>query len=174
MANAAAWLSTFLEKALVRRSEPSHLVRYRHGHWVPQTSRRRLQKAQAELTHMARVTLMGELTASIAHEVSQPLAAIVTNGDACLHWLSGAEPSLEKARAALEQILAEGHRAGNVIQKSRSFTDKRPPVQRSTLDLRELIDDVVTLMRDEVARRAVSLQTQVAANIPLPLITGRR
>jgi PAS domain S-box-containing protein len=131
-----------------------------------------LQTAQAELAYMARVTAMGELAASIAHEVNQPLTAVITHGNACLHFLNTAEPNLNKVRATVTQMVNEGHRAGAVIREIRSFMTKTPPLQRSTLDLNQVIEEVVSLTRHEIDRQAVSLRTELAGD--LLLLTGNR
>ena len=86
-----------------------------------------LQAAQSELAHVTRVTSMGELMASIAHEVNQPLAAIVTNGNACQRWLAGATPNLEEGRAAVARMISEGNRASGLIKEIRAFVKKSPP-----------------------------------------------
>jgi len=128
-----------------------------------------LQSAQTQLAHMARVTTMGELAASIAHEVNQPLAAIVTNANACLRWLSRAEPDLSEAQTAATRIVKEGNRASAVIERVRSLMKKSPP-HMSTVDMNEMIKEVLTLMRHLVIRDGVSLQTELADN--LAAITG--
>ena len=88
-----------------------------------------LHKAQAELAHVTRVMTMGELTASIAHEVNQPLAAVVTNGNACLRWLAREAPDLEEARECLRRIIRDGHRASDVIARIRALAQKSSPGQ---------------------------------------------
>ncbi len=128
-----------------------------------------LQTAQAQLAHMSRVTTMGELAASIAHEVNQPLAAVVTNGNACLRWLAGAEPNLDEARAAVTRIVKEGTRAGEIIGRIRSLMKKSPP-QMSTLDMNRVIDEVLTLTRHEIRRHGIQLRTELKTD--LPAITG--
>ena len=95
-----------------------------------------LRHTQAALAHLSRVMTMGELTASIAHEVNQPLAAVVTNGNACLRWLARAEPDLEEARAAVERIIRDGHRASEVIRRMRALAQNTEP-QTAWLDLNE-------------------------------------
>ena len=86
-----------------------------------------LHKAQADLAHVTRVMTMGELTASIAHEVNQPLAAVVTNGNACLRWLAREVPDLEEVRECLERIIRDGHRASDVIARLRALVKKSAP-----------------------------------------------
>ena len=87
-------------------------------------SQAHLAEAQAELAHVTRVTALGELAASIAHEISQPVAAVVTNADASLRWLSGVSPDLDEAREAIRRITRDGKRAGNVISRMRSLFKK--------------------------------------------------
>jgi PAS domain S-box-containing protein len=128
-----------------------------------------LQTAQAQLAHMARVSTMGELAASIAHEVNQPLAAVVTNGSACLRWLAGAEPNLDEARAAVTRIVKEGTRAGEIVGRIRSLMKKSPP-HVSTLDMNGVIHEVLTLTSHEIGRHGVQLRTELEAG--LPAITG--
>ena len=91
---------------------------------------------------MARVTTMGEFTASIAHEVNQPLTAVVANANACLRWLAGEEPNLEEAREAVVRIVSEGKRAADVIQRIRSLLKKSAP-EISPLDVNEVIREVL-------------------------------
>jgi two-component system, LuxR family, sensor kinase FixL len=133
------------------------------------TERRRaeeaLQKAQAELAHVTRVTAMGELTSSIAHEVNQPLTAIVTNGNASLRWLAGEPLNLDEARESLERIIKEAHRASEVIARIRTLVKKSVP-QKGRLDIAELIQDVVTLVQGELRRNRVILVAEVGTDIP--------
>jgi C4-dicarboxylate-specific signal transduction histidine kinase len=124
-----------------------------------------LQIAQADLAHVARVTTMGELTASIAHEVNQPLTAVVANGDACLRWLGATEPNLYEARAAATRIVREGTRASEVIGRIRSLMKKSPP-QISVIDMNKLIEEALTLTRHELLRHGVSLHVDLAADLP--------
>ena len=130
------------------------------------TERRRAeesaQTAQSQLAHIARVTTMGELAASIAHEVNQPLAAVVTNGNACLRWLNSPIPDLEEARAAVSRIVREGTRAGEIIGRIRSLIKKSPP-QMSAVDVNEVISDVLTVTRHQIVRQGVSLLTDLRA-----------
>jgi PAS domain S-box-containing protein len=124
-----------------------------------------LQTAQTQLAHMARVITMGELAASIAHEVNQPLAAVVANASACLRWLGGANPNLDEARTTVTRIVKEGTRAGEVIGRIRSLMKKSPP-RMSSLNINELIDEVLVLTRHEIVRHGVSLRTELADGLP--------
>jgi C4-dicarboxylate-specific signal transduction histidine kinase len=124
-----------------------------------------LQEARVELAHVARVATLGELTASIAHEVNQPLAAVVTNANACLRWLAGHAPNLDEARQAIARIIRDGHRASDVIGRVRALVKKSPPRQ-DPLDINEVILEVIALTRSEAQRNRVSLETQLADNVP--------
>jgi PAS domain S-box-containing protein len=128
-----------------------------------------LQKAQAELAHVTRVTALGELTTSIAHEINQPLAALVNNASACVRWLRA--QNQEEARRSAERVIADGHRAGQIIGRIRALAKKAPP-QKDWLDLNHTIGEVIALARSEVQRNRVSLQTQLSND--LPLILGDR
>src|SRR5207302_2534475 len=105
-----------------------------------------LQQAQAELAHVTRVTTLGELTASIAHEINQPLAAIVADANASLNWLATTTPDLDRVREALDGIVKDGHRAADVIHRIRQLMSKNEP-QRARLDVNDVIRDVVPLVR---------------------------
>jgi C4-dicarboxylate-specific signal transduction histidine kinase len=101
-----------------------------------------LREVQTELAHVNRVTTMGQLAASIAHEVSQPIAATVTNADAGLRWLGRQPPQLSEVRQAIDQVIKDGHRTGEVIGRMRALIKKVPP-RRDRLDINEAILDVV-------------------------------
>jgi PAS domain S-box-containing protein len=122
-----------------------------------------LQKAQAELAHVTRVTTMGELTTSIAHEINQPLGALVNNAGACLRWLRA--QNLEEARRSAERVIADGHRAGEIIGRIRALA-KKAPAQKDWLDLNHAIGEVVALARSELQKNRVSLQTQLSNDLP--------
>jgi C4-dicarboxylate-specific signal transduction histidine kinase len=127
-----------------------------------------LRQAQAELAHVTRVTTLGEMTASIAHEINQPLAAVVNNASACLRWLAGQAPNLEEARQSAALIIADGHRAGEIIGRIRALAKKSPP-RKDWLDINETILEVTALARSEVQGNRVSLETQLADDVPLIL-----
>ena len=130
-----------------------------------------LREAQAELAHVNRVTTMGLLAASIAHEITQPIAATVTNADAALRWLGGQRPDLEETRRALAHIIEDGKRAGEIVDRIRGLI-KRAPSRNEGLDINETILDVIALTRSEMQRNGVSLQTRLANG--LPLVQGDR
>jgi PAS domain S-box-containing protein len=124
-----------------------------------------LHQAQAELAHVTRVTTLGELTASIAHEVNQPLAAVVTNGEACLRWLSNQPPNIEEARGAVARIIRDGNRASEVIRRLRALTKKTDP-QKTPLDINDVVHDVVALVQREVLSHRVRLRFDLDADLP--------
>jgi C4-dicarboxylate-specific signal transduction histidine kinase len=124
-----------------------------------------LRTAHSELAHVTRVTAMGELAASIAHEVTQPLTGIVTNGNACLHWLAAAPPNIEKARTTVKRIIRDSDRASEVIRDIRSLVKKAPPHQEP-VDLNDLISRMLTLANNEMTRNQVQAQTELAADLP--------
>ncbi len=134
-------------------------------------SERRYREVQMELAHANRVATMGQLTASIAHEVNQPIAATVTNAQAALRWLDSRPPDLEETRLALSRILNSGIRAGNVLDRIRALIQK-VPARTDRFDINDTILDVVVLTRSELSSNRVSLQTQFAQG--LPLVQGDR
>jgi PAS domain S-box-containing protein len=124
-----------------------------------------LRQAQAQLAHLARVMTMGELTTSIAHEINQPLAALAANSSAALSWLDQEPPRLDEVRACLQRMLSDSHRAGDVITRIRSLIKKSPPIKTS-LDLNEAIQEVLSLIAPEARRHAVLVQAELADNLP--------
>ncbi len=124
-----------------------------------------LHRAQAELAHVTRLTTLGQLAASIAHEVNQPLAAIVADANASLNWLAAAEPELERVRETLAAIATDGHRAADVIQRIRQLATKTEP-RKARLDVDEVVRDVVALVRAEVARYEITLALDSAPSLP--------
>jgi PAS domain S-box-containing protein len=120
-----------------------------------------LRLMQTQLAHLARLTTMGELAASIAHEINQPLAAVVTNGRACLRWMALDEPNLDEARAAISAVVNQGMRASEIIDRIRSLLKKSPP-QMTLLDINKLIREVLALINHEVQRNGVSLHADLA------------
>jgi two-component system sensor kinase FixL len=136
-----------------------------------QRAQEALQQAQADLAHVTRVTTLGELAASIAHEVNQPLAAVVTNGEAGLRWLARDEPDLGEARSALNRIVADAKRAGQVIVRIRSLA-RKAPTQMVAVHLGEAIDDVIPLVQRELMRHRVRLTLDLDEGLP-PVVADR-
>jgi PAS domain S-box-containing protein len=130
-----------------------------------------LAQARTELAHVTRVTTMGELAASIAHELNQPLAAIVTNANASLRWLARQPPDVDEARQATVRIVSEGTRAGEIIERVRALT-RKTPVRKEWLDVNELLAEVVVLTRAEAHKSRVSVQTRLPVDVP-PVVGDR-
>ena len=139
------------------------------------TSRKRaeaeLHEAQANLAHVTRVTALGELAASIAHEVNQPLAAVVTNAAACLRWLDREPANLKEARSTLQSIVADGNRAGEVIQRVRALVDKTAD-QKAPLQINDVVNEVVSLVQHELFSHRVALRLELAPALPWSSPTG--
>ena len=130
-----------------------------------------LGKVQMELAHANRVATMGQLTSSIAHEVSQPIAATIMSAQAALNWLAAEPPALEEARRSLKNVVRDGNRARDVIDQLRALIKKAPP-RKDRLDINEAIREVIEVTRGEVMKHGISVQTCLAEG--LPLIEGDR
>jgi C4-dicarboxylate-specific signal transduction histidine kinase len=133
--------------------------------------RERLRQAQADLAHMNRVATMGELTASLAHEVNQPIAAALTNANTCLRWLTREHPDLEEAREAAMRIVKDQTRAAEIISRIRLLFKKSTP-EWEVVDVNEAIREMIVLLRSEAIRYDITVGMELAAD--LPLIMGDR
>jgi signal transduction histidine kinase len=127
--------------------------------------RERFRQVQSELAHVNRVTAMGELTASLAHEVNQPISAAITDAKTCLRWLTRDQPDIEEARAAAMRIVDDGKRAAEIVGRIRLLFKKGTP-QQEPVDVNEIIQEMVVLLRGEATRYAVSVRTELAAGLP--------
>jgi C4-dicarboxylate-specific signal transduction histidine kinase len=127
--------------------------------------RERLRQVQADLTHLGRVTTMGELTASLAHEVNQPIAAALTNANTCLRWLTRDHPDLEEAREAASRIVKDATRAAGIISRVRLLFQKSTP-QRELVDVNEAIREMILLLRSEATRYNITVWMELAADLP--------
>jgi C4-dicarboxylate-specific signal transduction histidine kinase len=123
------------------------------------------REAQAELARVSRVTTMGELTASLAHEVNQPIAAAVTNANTCLRWLTRDHPDLEEAREAASRIVKDATRAAGIISRVRLLF-KKSPTQRELVDVNEAIREMIVLLRSEATRYNITVRMELAADLP--------
>jgi PAS domain S-box-containing protein len=129
------------------------------------TERRRAEEERQALAHANRVATMGQLTASIAHEVRQPIAATVMNAQAALRWLSAQPPEAEEVRQALERVARDGLRAGEMIDRIRALVHKAPP-RKEALALNDVIREVIALLHGEVVKHGIAVQTQLAEGLP--------
>lgn len=127
--------------------------------------RERLRQAQADLAYINRATTMGELTASLAHEIRQPITAAVTNASTCLRWLSRDQPDPEEARAAASRIVEDLRRAEGIISRIRLLF-KKVTEQREWIDVNEVIREMIALLRNEASQYSISIRTQTAENLP--------
>jgi len=123
-----------------------------------------LQLAQSALAYTTRVMTMGELAASIAHEVNQPLGAMVTSAGSCSQWLAAQPPDLEKARRALDRIISDGRRAGDVIKRIRALMKRQAP-RKSSLDVNDTIREVIALTQRELRRNDIVLESQLSEEL---------
>jgi PAS domain S-box-containing protein len=124
-----------------------------------------LRRAQSELAHVTRVTMLGELTASIAHEVNQPLAAAVSNAEASLRWLDPEKPNLVAARRSVEWVIEDSVRASEVIRRVRALA-KKNDMEKVPLQINQVVEEAVTLVQHELGRHRVSLRTELAPALP--------
>jgi C4-dicarboxylate-specific signal transduction histidine kinase len=131
-----------------------------------------LRQARADLAHVNRVSALGELAASLAHEVNQPIAAAVFNAGACLNWLAGETPNLEEARVAAMNAQKNGMRAAEIISRIRLFSKKERTQPRELVDVNEVIREIIVLLHSEVTRCSISVRTELSPD--LPQIVGDR
>ena len=124
-----------------------------------------LRQAQADLAHVNRVTTMGELTASLAHEVNQPIAAAVTDANTCMRWLTRDHPDVEEAREAASRVIKDATRAAEIISRIRLLFKKGAP-QQELVDVNEVIREMVVLLRNEASRYSISVRTELVADLP--------
>jgi PAS domain S-box-containing protein len=127
--------------------------------------REKLRQLEADLAHIDRVSTLGEMAASLAHEIKQPIAAAITSANSCLEWLAHDPPNLDRARAAAARIDKYGNRAAEIIDRIRSFYRKSPP-QRELVDVNGLIQEMLTLLTGEATRYSVAMGTELAAELP--------
>jgi PAS domain S-box-containing protein len=128
--------------------------------------RERLRQLEADLAHINRVNMMGELATALAHEIKQPIAASITSANACLRWLARDPPDLERARAAATRIERDGNRATDVINRLRSFYKKETPPERETLDVKDVIREMTVLLRTEAIRYSITIHAELDTDVP--------
>jgi PAS domain S-box-containing protein len=128
--------------------------------------RERLRQLEADLAHINRINMMGELAAALAHEIKQPIAASITSANACLRWLAHDPPDLERARAAATRVEQEGNRAADVINNLRSFYKKGTPAERRMVDVKDIIGEITVLLGDEALRHSVTTRSELDEHVP--------
>ena len=154
----------FLVRNVPLRDENGNIVKW-YGSSTDIEDRKRAEQLQADLAHINRVTTMGELAASLAHEIKQPIAATVTNANTCLRWLDRDQPDLDEIREAAIRIVEDGKRAGDIIDRLRSLYKKSPP-QRELVEVNEVVHEMVALLRGEANRYGATVRTDLAADLP--------
>jgi PAS domain S-box-containing protein len=127
--------------------------------------REKLRQAQADLAHVSRVTTMGELTASLAHEIKQPIAAAITDANTCLRWLARDEPDLEEARAAAHRVVKDATRASEIVSHVRLLF-KKGASEREEVDVNEIIREMLVLLHNEITRYSIAIRAELAADLP--------
>jgi C4-dicarboxylate-specific signal transduction histidine kinase len=130
-----------------------------------QQAQEALHQAQSNLAHVSRVTMMGELTASLAHEVNQPITAAVTNANSCVRWLAGDTPNIQEARDAAIRSAKDGTRAADIISRIRLLFEKGT-LEHETVDLNEVIQEIIVLLRSETTRHSISVRTELGTELP--------
>jgi C4-dicarboxylate-specific signal transduction histidine kinase len=156
----ASWVSSAMKKSEEALQEGLDQLEVRVSERTAE-----LMKTQTDLAHLSQVLSMGELTSSIAHEINQPLTAVVTHGHACVEWLAADPPNLEKARQTVERIIQDGTRAGAVLSRIRALVKKGPP-SKEWLDVNEVIHELTTFLRDDAMRRRIAIRTDLVPGLP--------
>jgi len=158
----------FLIRTVPLRDEQGNILKW-YGTSTDIEDRKRAEEAlretQGVLARVTRVTVVGQLTASIAHEVNQPLGAVVTNADAALRWLDGKRPNLNEAREALQRIIRDGNRASEVVARIRTLLKDGTPI-KTEFNLGDAIAEIVALTEAEAQQRQISVQTRIESNLP--------
>ena len=154
----------FLSRVVPLRDKRGKVVKW-YGAATDIQDRKRAEELQADLAHTNRISMLGELAASITHELKQPISAAVTDAQASLRWLNRDLPDLDEARRAIAAIVKDGRRAADIIDHLQSLY-KKTPSQRESVDVDEIIGEMVLLLRGEANRHAVSIRTDLAADLP--------
>jgi C4-dicarboxylate-specific signal transduction histidine kinase len=128
--------------------------------------RERLRQLEADLAHVNRVTMLGELAASLSHELKQPITAAITNAKTCLLWLERDQPDIEEASEAVARIVKDGYRAVEIINCLRSFYTRGAPAEREVVDLNVLVREMIILLRSEANRHSIPMRTDLATDLP--------
>lgn len=135
---------------------------------VRDLAEKKLEQTRTDLARFARVASLGELTASIAHEVNQPLAGVVSSGNACQRWLASEPPNLERAIQSVDRIIRDANRASEVVERIRNLAKNRPP-EKVAVNINDAVLEIIALARGEIDESGISLKTQFADGTPLVL-----
>ena len=154
----------FMTRAVPLRDKHGKIVKW-YGTATDIEDRKRAEQLQADFAHLNRVTTMGELTASLAHEIKQPITATVLSADACLQWLNHDQPDLDEVRDSAKMIVQEGKRAAEIIERLRGLYKKSPP-QREQVDVNEIAQEMTVMLRGEANRFGVSMRMDLATGLP--------
>jgi PAS domain S-box-containing protein len=125
----------------------------------------RLRQLETDIAHITRVSMLGEMAASLAHEIKQPIAAAITSANSCVEWLAHEPPNLDRARAAAARIDKYGNRAAEIIDRMRSFYKKSPP-QRELVEVNGIIEEILSLLKGEATRSSIAMRTNLSAELP--------
>ena len=159
----------FQTRAEPMRDGSGHVVHW-YGVDVDIDDRKKAEEAlratQAKLSQASQIATVAELSASIAHEINQPLASVVTNAQACQTWLSHDPPNLERARATLERIIRDGHSAAEVVRRLRALFKEAAPV-KALLDINQIVAEVLRVLSDQLRDNAITVETDLDADLPL-------
>jgi PAS domain S-box-containing protein len=131
-----------------------------------EAERERLRQLEADLAHINRVTILGELAASLSHELKQPIAAAITNARTCLRWLMRDEPDVQEARDAATRMVKDGKRAAEIIDRLRSFYKRGAPPERELVDVNEVVREMIGLLRSEANTYSISMRTDLGGELP--------
>ncbi|HEU4769026.1 MAG TPA: ATP-binding protein, partial [Pyrinomonadaceae bacterium] len=162
----------FLVRAVPLRDERGKIVKW-YGTSTDieerkraEEERERLRKLESELAHINRVSTLGELTASLAHEIKQPITGAITSASAGIRWLTREQPNVEEARLLLEGIKRDGERTAEIVDRLKSFYKKEDRPQRERVDVNEVVGEMLLMMRSEAIQRSVVIQTELAVDLP--------
>ena len=155
----------FLTRAVPLRDMSGKIVKW-YGVTTDIEERERLRQLETELQHINRLSMLGELTASLAHEINQPIAAAITSAGACLRWLDRDQPEVERAREAAKRIENDGRRAADIIARLKNFYKKEDSPQREMVAVNEVVGEMLVLLRSEADRHSVVMRTELTADVP--------
>lgn len=155
----------FLTRAVPLRDPRGKILKW-YGIVADIEERERLRQLEAELAHINRVSMLGELTASLAHEIQQPIAGAITNANACRRWLTRDRPDMEEANAAIKRIERDAKRAADIITRLKSFYKKGTPPQSESVNVNQIAGDMLVLLRNEANRHAIVMRMELSADLP--------